>query len=759
MQNKNWEIIGLIAAVVIILVFPAQWIKFHYFRGTEGVTSLRPHFVGGETCIECHKIEYDQWVGSHHDLAMEVATDSTVLGDFNDVIFISMTGADTSRFYKKDGKFFVHTKGPGGIPGEFQIAYTFGWWPLQQYLIPFENGKYQTLNLTWDSDKNEWYNMAEAVYADEEILPDDWLYWTNQGQNWNGMCAECHSTQLQKNFDPDNLTYNTTWSDIDVHCESCHGPSSAHLDWAALPEMARPANNNTGLVVVTRDLSTAQYVDLCARCHARRSSLSDFDHFGSHLMDYYIPQLVNEPFYYSDGQILEEDYVYGSFIQSKMYTNDIKCNDCHDAHSLNLIETGNGLCLQCHRAETYDTYQHHFHKIADNPELQQGNHRKMIYKDGEGALCINCHMDGGYYMGVDYRRDHSFRIPRPDLTISLGVPNACNSCHKDETAEWSEGYITEWYGKSRNAHYGTTFAAGADADTSAIARLIEISTSSDDQYPPIIRATAASLLANFADERCYETIKFLLNDPEPLIRTYAIRGYQPASYDELKETMIPLLNDPVKAVRIDAANKLTILPPEQIDSSFLKPYNEALKEYEDAMRYSADFPASRHNLGNLFSTLGQENKAQENYLSAIEIDKAFYPAKVNLAMLYNMQGKNEEAEKLFREVIADNPGLFNLYYSLGLLLAEMQKYEEAIEILEKASVLEPDRSRIFYNLGLIYQHLNKLKPAEKALLNAWALEEDNQQYIYALAEFYAKQGLRQKAEFYYKLTMNGNAKR
>jgi predicted CXXCH cytochrome family protein len=749
MQNKNWKIFGFIAVVIIILIFPAQWIKFHYFSGGGKMVSSQPYFVGGETCMECHKIEFDLWVNSHHDLAMKVATSETVLGDFDDAFIVS--GGDTSRFFKKDKKFFVHTRGPEGKFADFRVDYTFGWWPLQQYLIPFENGKYQTLNLTWNSDKNEWFNMTEAVYAGEEIPPGDWLYWTNQGQNWNGMCAECHSTHLQKNFDPEKLIYTTTWTDINVHCEACHGPGSAHLDWAALPEMSRPDDNNTGLVVVTRDLSTKEYVDLCARCHARRSSLDDFDHFGHHLMDHYLPQLVNEPFYYSDGQILEEDYVYGSFTQSKMFTNDIKCNDCHDVHSLALVKTGNDLCLQCHRAETYDTYNHHFHKIADNPGLQQGNHRKMVYQEGEGALCINCHMDGGYYMGVDYRRDHSFRIPRPDLTISLGVPNACNSCHTDKTAEWSEKFITKWYGESRNTHYGSTFAAAEDGDTTAIINLIEISTASDDQYPLMVRATAASLLANFADERCYETLKLLLSNAEPLIRINAVRAYQPASIDELKETMVPLLNDPVKAVRGEAADKLTILPGEQIDSTFVQSFTEALKEYVDMMKYSADFAASRYNLGNLYVNIGQENKALENYLLAIDIDNGFYPAKINLAMLYNKRGENKAAEKLFREVIADNPEQADLYFSFGLLLAEMKKYKEAAEVLEKAGQLMPERSRIFYNLAMIYQHFGDDKKNESYLLYAVQLEPDNQDYIYALAGFYAQTGNREKAELYYKM--------
>ena len=736
MQNNNWKITGLIALFIIILVFPGQWIKFHNLSTHVSLNPDRPFYVGGETCIECHKIEYDLWLNSDHDRAMEIATNETVLGNFDDEVFIS--GGDTNRFFRQDGKFMVHTRGPEGMYDDFEITHTFGWWPLQQYLIPFEGGKMQTLDLTWDSRTNEWYDMSEAVYAGEEIPPDDWLHWTNYGQNWNGMCADCHSTDLQKNFDPETWTFNTTWSDIDVNCEACHGPGSAHLDWAALPEMARPTNNNTALVVNTRTQTTRQYTDLCARCHLRRSSHGDFDHFGTDLLDHYIPQLTGEPYYHSDGQILEEDYVYGSFLQSKMFTNDIKCNDCHDAHSLQLVKTGNDLCLTCHRAEIYDVYDHHFHKKADNPELQEGNHRQMVYKEGEGALCLNCHMDGGFYMGVDYRRDHSFRIPRPDLTLSLGVPNACNSCHNEETAQWSEKYITEWYGKSRRAHYGSLIAAGEDGDPAALDGLINIATASSDLYPVMIRATALSLLANYNDTKSLEAIRLMLNNDDPIMRHYATRVYNPQTMEAYKAGFVPLLNDPVKAVRIEAAQKLSQLPPEAMDSAWIKYYDEAIDEYISAMEYTSDFAAGRHNLANLQARTGKAAEAERNYLGALKIDRSFYPTKVNLAMLYNSHQQNEKAEELFREVIRDHPDQHDLYYSLGLLLAEMNKLKEAAEVLEKAAVFMPERSRIHYNLGLIYQYLTENEKAEKSLLQSNRLEPENQDIIYAIAVFYSK---------------------
>ena len=287
--------------------------------------------MGRSTCIECHKKEDDLWLGSHHDLAMDVANDTTVLGDFNNYEFRHK--GKTHRMFRKDGKFYINTEGPAGVFGDFQVTHTFGYTPLQQYLVPFEGGRLQCLPIAWDTERGKWFHLGDTVYAGQDIKPDNWLYWTNQAQNWNGMCADCHSTNLKKNYDPETKTFNTTWSEIDVSCEACHGPASDHIIWANLPEGSRPADVNTGLIVRTRDLDNKELLNVCARCHSRRSILGDYEDDNSDLLNYMIPQLITQPIYHADGQILDEDYEYGSFTQSKMFEKLIKCSDCHDSHS------------------------------------------------------------------------------------------------------------------------------------------------------------------------------------------------------------------------------------------------------------------------------------------------------------------------------------------------------------------------------------------------------------------------------------------
>jgi tetratricopeptide (TPR) repeat protein len=595
----------------------------------------------------------------------------------------------------------------------------------------------------WDTEEERWYHLVPAVYHDQEIPPDDWLYWTNLGQNWNGMCADCHSTELKKNFDHETMTFNTTWKDINVGCEACHGPGSGHLDWAKLPEGERPLDVNTGLVVKTSNVEARDYIDNCARCHARRSTLKDFDNRTNEFLDYYIPQLPIDPYYYDDGQILEEDYVYGSFLQSKMFMKGVRCSDCHNSHNLKFIREGNGLCLQCHRADIYDNYTHHFHKKNGREHEPQAFNSPALNVEGEGARCINCHMDGRYYMGVDYRRDHSFRSPRPDLTISLGVPNACNNCHSDKTAQWSREYLVKWYGISTNKHYGSVFASARAGNPEALNDLIAIAR--DELQAPMIRASACNYLGTYSNPEASQVLKSLMGHSDPLIRLYAARSFDPVSLQELKDFLVPLLADPVSSVRLEAAYNLSFIMPDIQDTLLGRALINGLKEYESSMNYTGDFAASRHNLGNLYHNYGRPADAEKQYRKALQIDDKFYPSKVNLANMLNSLGKNDEAEKLLKEVLEENPEVQGINYSLGLLLAEMQKFEEALFYLEKATIESPWNARVFYNYGLLLNQAGNMRAAERNLLKAKSLEPENSNFIYALSTFYLNEGNRNKA--------------
>ncbi len=722
---RRWEIAGLAALAVIVLMVPLSLLR-SVPEGPGALDATEAAFVGTAACRECHEAEYDRWQGSDHDRAMDVATDSTVLGDFNDATF-TYRGI-TSRFYRRDGKFYVYTEGPGGAMGEFEVAYVFGYDPLQQYLVPFPDGRLQALSVTWDTVRKRWYRQ----YPDMDIPPDDWLHWTRGGQNWNSMCAECHSTNLRKGYDAKTDTYHTTWSDIDVGCEACHGPGSRHVAWARIAPMARPEIKDVGLVVSTNRISPRRLVELCAPCHSRRAELGDYDHIGTELLDEMLPSLLEDGLYFPDGQILDEVYVYGSFLQSKMYARGVACFDCHDSHSLKLHREGNELCLQCHQREVYDTSDHHFHK-----KVYQG-------RESDGAKCVKCHMPERPYMVIDWRADHSLRVPRPDLTAEIDVPNACtqSGCHDDRPLQWSIDAYRRWYGEARKPHFGTTFAAARRGDASVQPELVRMANS--DLYSPIVRATALELLARTPRPDGIEALRTATVSDEALLRRTAAANL-PLQTSEDVERLAPLLSDPVKAVRMAAVSQLAPVPRDRLKPYQQEAFDAALAEYRESMAYELDFPSSSYNLGNIEYVLGHAAIAEKDYRAALAIDDLFIPAKMNLAVLLSSQGRNDEAEALLREVVRDFPENADALRSLGLLRAEMGDAEEALDLLERASRQQPTNARLHYNLGLLLQQLGRQDEAGRELRRALEIEPESLDYMHALADHLLRRGRLEEA--------------
>ncbi len=738
---NDWKSKALVPLLIIVVIIPLVAVRYKK-TGFQEIMKVQAVYVGSNECIACHTNEHKDWLKSHHAHAMSVASDSTVLGDFDNSTFIFK--GDTHKFYKRDNKFYTYTRGTDGKMQEYEITHTFGYTPLQQYLIPFEHGKLQCLPIVWDTEKKEWYNMAARVYNIDEVSPDDWLYWTNQSQNWNGMCAECHSTNLQKNYIAESDSFNTTWSEINVSCEACHGPGSKHIEWADLPEIRQHKIKNFGLIEKTSDLTNEEYVELCARCHARRSQISDYKAGNKNLLDYMIPSILQEH-YFVDGQILDEDYVWGSFVQSKMYHNDIKCNDCHNVHSGERLFEGNAVCTQCHVASYYDTPKHHFHKTG---EFEKGTY-KIGDKDvaiGEGAQCVNCHMPGRYYMGNDFRNDHSLRKPRPDLSKKLGVPNACNQCHTDQTVDWAISYTEKWYGIKELPHYGSLLALEDSEVEKNIDDLLELIN--NDLNPAIARASALEKLSAINDTLAAKTIVKSLDDPESLIRLSAIRTYYSQDVNTYIENIAPLLKDPARAVRMEAALRLSYIPEDQMAESIKPAYKKALNECIDYNTYMADFPGGMSNLALINTNMGNYQKAINLFKKAIETDNEYYQAYANLAYLYNQTGQNENAEKIYLYLIQKEVNLPGIEYSLGLLNAEQNKYPEATKYLEKAIEKDPHNGRINYNLGLIYMQLNEQAKAETNLKEAVAKETENSDFAYALAHYYVSTQQINKARKY-----------
>ena len=679
-------------------------------------------YVDDASCAACHRGASDAWSGSHHDLAMQEATAETVLGDFGDTTFTHL--GVSSRFFRRDDRFFVNTEGPDGELADFELTHTFGVEPLQQYLAPFPGGRLQSLTIAWDTERGEWFHL----YPDERIEPDDPLHWTGRYQNWNLMCADCHSTNLRKSYDADADAYETTWAEIDVGCQACHGPGASHVEWARVsvtgPRAPVDEVGGYGLSPVFVPDDSTPEIDTCAPCHSRREPLTSVAGHGGTLLDDYLPARLREGLYHPDGQILDEVYVYGSFVQSKMHAAGVRCSNCHEPHSLSLRADGNALCTQCHRDTavdrfpmlqpgSYDTPEHHFHEAGSG-----------------GDQCVSCHMPARTYMQVDPRRDHSFRVPRPDLSLRLGTPNACTGCHTDRDDDWAADTVASWFGAPPPSHFADVLAAGRAGRPEARRDLAALAA--DSTRPPIVRATALELLRPFGRSGLAAARDALI-DTDPLVRVTAVAGLEPLAPRARRAALEPLLDDPVRAVRVEAARVLADAWNTAVDTSTDPALAAAAVEFLDAQAAVADMPAAHLTLGFVHQRQDAAELAEAEYRTALTLDPWFTPARFNLANLLNQQGRNQEAETVLREGLERVPDEGELHYSLGLILAEEGRLEESVASLGRAAALISNRARVRYNYGLALQQAGRLAEAETALLEARAVDASDPDTLLALA--------------------------
>ena len=676
-----------------------------------------PALVGSGACKSCHERAYTAWQSSQHALAMQHATEKTVLGDFKDAGF-RYAGIE-SRFFGRDGRFFVHTDGADGKLVDFEIKYTFGVYPLQHYLVEFADGRLQALGIAWDARPRDqggqrWFHL----YPEERITHGDELHWTARSQNWNFACADCHSTDLRKNYDAAKDTYASQWSAISVSCEACHGPGARHLAWAQSGRSAAdaakgltvllderkgvswPRDAVSGRPVRTAPRDSDKEIEVCAQCHARRAQIAEGYFAGRRFLDHYRPALLEPRLYYADGQQRDEVYIWGSFLQSRMHRHGVTCADCHDPHSQKLRAPGNSVCAQCHASARYDAPAHHFHKSSRSD-----------------VTCADCHMPRTAYMVVDPRRDHRIGVPRPDQTVSLGVPNACNGCHSDRSAKWAADAVHKWYGRDALGFQGyaatlSGIESGAPRLGSAIAGLAQ-----DRSQPNIARATALQYLGVARSRESIDALRRGLTDADALVRLGAVEALQSVALGERVALGAPLLTDPVLAVRLASARALAPAAA-QLQGQARADFDRAAAEYEASERYRADRPEHRTNLASFYAELGRHAEAEAGFRSAIAMDPRFVPAYVNLADLLRLQNRDTYAIELLRQGLKAAPRAATLHHVLGLALIRQRNMTAGIAALERAAKLDPANARFAYTYGVALNSTGRRPEAIRILEQA-----------------------------------------
>ncbi|MDK9760686.1 tetratricopeptide repeat protein [Vibrio sp. D420a] len=707
------------------------------------VSAQPANYVGSEACIDCHADQVEAWQGSHHDMAMKHADKTSVLGDFDDVRV--MHDGKENRFFQKGKEYWVNIEGPDGQFHDYKISYTFAFEPLQQYMVEFDDGRVQLIPFAWDSRTSEaggqrWFHLYPDTTNTDEF------YWTNSGQNWNFMCADCHSTNLQKNYDAEQNRYQTTWSEINVGCEACHGPASDHIDMANKSESGDEQSIGASFDAAShygfdRDLSQAvkewvyqegnttlqpkdiihtNQVQTCAQCHSRRTQLNETgDHVKGSFFDKYRLSLISPELYYHDGQIYDEDYVYGSFLQSAMAEKGVTCTNCHDPHTAELKIAEEAVCSQCHIASEYTPEKHTFHQAGT-----------------EASKCTTCHMPETTYMQVDPRRDHSWHVPRPDISQHIDTPNVCTSCHEDKTDQWADAQIAKWFPESKyrnQQHFAVAFYADAIGHRGAVDALAY--SSQDSSLSNIIRASSLERMAGNTGQNTLISLARAIKHDNEMIRLGAVAGSSGYEFSDRWQILEPLLTDSVLSVRSEAAGALVRYWREMnpLQKDIIKP---ALAEYIEIQEFNADRGFGRTNLGNVYRDLGQHDKAIEYYQGAIKIEPYFENSYANLADLYRAMGDETKAMATLKQGIEAQPKSSVLPYSAGLAALRGKDYVQARAYLEQAAEMADTNPQYWYVYGLSLEQVDVLASA-RALQRAYTASR-NPQHLYAQCEILAR---------------------
>ena len=653
-------------------------------------------------------------------MAMQPPNDSTVKGNFNNVSFTA--DGVTSRFFKKEGKYIINTQGEDGKNHDYEVKYTFGFTPLQQYLIEFPGGRMQVPRVSWDAKQNKWYHQ----YAGQKIPSHDWLHWTGNAQNWNTMCASCHSTNLQKNYSIEKDSYSTTYSSINVSCESCHGPGKKHIEYANSDEYKKGVKVTGSYIHLSVKSSQTAQLTTCAPCHARKAEISASLIQSDEILDNYIPEIPTTEFFHADGQVDDEDYIYTSFLQSKMFRRGVMCSNCHNPHSAKPVLFSNETCLQCH-TKTYDSPAHDFH-----PE-------------GIAALdCKSCHMPGKVYMGNDLRHDHSFRVPRPDLTVKYGTPNACASCHANKSAQWASEAVVKWYGPNRKYHFAEDLIPGSKLDAESEAHLLKLFP--DTTVPNIVKATAAHYLGSIPTQNSLAALTNCLTHPDAQVRYRALKSLSSFEYVNWVNAVGPLLTDKVRGVRIAAAELFESIPATQIPAQFNQPFRAAANEEQNYLLYQADFAIGNLLIADHYFKIQDYPNAEKFYVRGLKKDSLMNYARLNLSTVYNTQGKNDKALEELLIASRIDPSNERIFYNLGLLYNELKNNDAAEKSFAKAVSLKSTNPKLYYNYGLLLNEMNKTANAEKILLNGIAISPNASELYYALTFVYIKSNALGKAQ-------------
>ncbi len=729
---SNWQRWAFGATFILAVALGTAWIKKESLRSRPPESSpeqisfqLEPEkevfaqYAGSESCRECHQEAFDLWMPSNHKLAERLTSDALDSSSFENQPAFTHGGVE-SKAERNDDQYLISTLGFEGAKTSFEVNRVIGHEPLRQFLVAHQDGRLQAADTAFDPHNNEWF----SVYGEEDRRPGEWGHWTGRGMNWNSMCAACHNTRLRKNYDEATDSYHTTMAEMSVGCEACHGPMQSHVDW----QHTNPSSGTKDPTV--EKFSRQQILDTCGSCHSRRAELTGDFKPGDAYSDHYNLTVPDESeIFYPDGQVRDEDYVFTSFLSSRMHAAGVHCLDCHQPHSTKTILPGNALCMRCHNGS-----------YPNSPKIDPVAHSHH-QPESAGNQCVNCHMPQTTYMERHARRDHGFTIPDPLMTKHLAIPNACNRCHTDKDVDWAVTATETWYGDrmDRYTRQRTQWMAGGRQGLETARQpLIDMVLGSET---PLWKASATRLLSRWLEHSDVQQALFsALNHTNALVRSHASIAIAPmvaSNRADVKSALESLLDDPSRNVRVNAAWALR---------QTLDPLSRTGQELTHFLKYNSDQPTGQMQLGAFELSRNDLEAALSHYTKAVQWDPNSPPIRHELAIVFSTVGRHQEALAELQVACRLAPEEAEYQYKLALAWNELGKIDNTINALQTAVDLDPLHGRAWYNLGLALNGRGDTDAAIDALVRGESAVADDPDIPYARATILLQQGRQFEAE-------------
>lgn len=702
-----------------------------------GRRNSRTDFTGSTSCIECHAKFYELWSTSFHGLAMQPITLSFIENKIK---------INQEEIFMEDGYFkaivqdttlFIQERRADSTT-YYRVIWALGGKNVYYFLTDLDGGRLQTLPIAFNVKTGVWYNNPESAirhfpHMDEAAINDEALPWKHRQYTFNTSCYSCHVSQLSNNFDLKSNTYQTNWNEAGINCETCHGPASEHVKAARIAEKRGVALTDMKLITTT-NFTPEQHNASCAPCHAKMRPITPSYLPGDRYFDNYDLITLENNDFYPDGRDLGENYTMtGWHMNTCAKKSEIHCVTCHTSsgryrYKSDDLISANKACTTCHtdKEANYEAHTHHAF--------------------GEKSIkCIDCHMPQTQF-GHMVRSDHSFRPPMPKASIEFSSPNACNICHTDRDAQWSQHHLLKW--KKDNGYQEKTLDAArllVDARTgkweNKMATLNAIST---NKYGEVYTTSYLRLLTSLNDTVKKQAIYDALASEYPLVRSAAAEALNGFTDSETKKVLLKAAQDDIRLVRLASAIPLT-----QFDISHFQPEEQAIvdsvmNEYTKSLVARTDDWSAHYNLGNFYQNTRQIDNAIASFNNASKLAPEIIQPLVNSSYLLSVTGQTNEAKLKLEQALKAEPLNEAANYNYGLLMAELKQMDRAEKALRNVLKNNKTNASAAYNLAIIVSAYNLTEACELSRI-AYESEPEQAKYGYSYAYFLAQTGMNTEA--------------